>query len=86
LHGLALFGAVKNDVLQLLGAQHFGFLLPEHPAYGIHNIRFATTVICLEQFISSKQIYYFKLKKWCRPTKISYGSGDDFFCVNLKYG
>src|SRR5690606_10553800 len=42
--GLALAGAVEDDVLHRLAAQVPGRALAEHPAYGVDHIRLAATV------------------------------------------
>ena len=41
---LALLGAVKDDILHLIGAQHAAFLLTKHPADGVDHIGLTTTV------------------------------------------
>ena len=41
---LALFGAVKDHARHLVEAQFFAFLLAQHPADGVHDIRFARAI------------------------------------------
>ena len=42
--GLAVLGALKNDVLHLAAAQRFGALLAEHPRYRVGDIGLAAAV------------------------------------------
>ncbi len=44
LGGLALLGAVEDDILHFVGAQGAGLLLAQHPADGINDVGLATTI------------------------------------------
>ena len=42
--GLALLGAVEDNVLHLGAAQGFGALFPQHPAHGVADVTFSAAV------------------------------------------